>query len=1082
MDCPRAAVPALALFLLAASGSGSPLLAATYSVTNTNDSGPGSLRQGILDANSGACAAPCAIEFSISGPPPGAVFTIAPLTPLPWITASNVTIDGATQTAFWGDTNPAGPEVLIDGSLSGTITTGFVLAGSSNVIRNLAISGFAPSGGSGFAITVNGASTHNVIAGNYIGTDPTGSTRVGNYAGIVIFGPDNIVGGTSAADRNVVSGNNTHAVHLNGATSTGNVVIGNYLGTDASGTTAIANFASGVQISGGAANNTIGGTSPAEANIISGGTQTGVFVWNAGAGNAIVGNRIGVNVSGSPLPNLVGVSVTGTSNLAIGGSAAGAGNLIMYNTRAGVAVQDVSARVLIRGNSIDANGVLGIDLTMDGLTYGVTVNDPGDTDTGGGNHFQNFPVLLPVVAGGAIAGTLNSTPTTTFEVELFSNPACDPFGYGEGRTPLGLTSVTTDAAGDGSFSFTPAAPLATGAFVTATATDPDGNTSEFSHCASVTGAAAAADLQITKTAAPAPSVLVRAGLTYSITVTNNGPAPATNVTIVDTPSAGQPLLVPSGLTCAPGGAMPGTCDVGTLPSGASISFALQVSPESLGTVTNTVAVSADQADPDPANNSATVSTAVITPPPFSGSGTATIDGTLDPSEWSAAACQSLFVWVPDPAGAPTTLTPATFCVMNDVENVYVALKFDRTIADPGNSLWVEFDTDNDGVMEEGDDLFVVNPASTRVLADDFRTAIPPACTGGGLCGFYDLDYGGTNDGNGAFVNNGAFSVYEASHPLNSGDARDLAKCPGESVGFFFGVRMITADPSYPIGFADTNYPGWAQYATLVLAGECASGAVPAGGTISTDTEGDGATPADPIETTIQTPIAGEVSISEGAAGPSTAGFTVLGQVVEITAPAGSAADPLILTFVIDASVLPPGVLAGAIDVRRDETIVPACTAGGATPDPCVQSKILLGSGDLEIVVRTSHASTWDFGIAADHEAPMLAVRLSPDTLWPPDHRLREIMAEVSVSDDQDSHPQVSLVSIVAADTSRGSGDIDPDIVGADLGTDDRAFLLRAERSGGNNERVYVVTYRAVDATGNARTVTAEVRVPHDRRR
>jgi len=134
--------------------------------------------------------------------------------------------------------------------------------------------------------------------------------------------------------------------------------------------------------------------------------------------------------------------------------------------------------------------------------------------------------------------------------------------------------------------------------------------------------------------------------------------------------------------------------------------------------------------------------------------------------------------------------------------------------------------------------------------------------------------------------------------------------------------------------------------------------------VSTDSEGDGATAADPVETTVLTPVPGTISISEGPAGPSTSGFMVLGQQVQITAPTATAADPLIITFVIDQSLLPPGVTASSIEVRRNGVVVPDCIAAGATPDPCVQSKMFLASGDLEIVVRTSQASLWDFGVTA----------------------------------------------------------------------------------------------------------------------
>ena len=129
---------------------------------------------------------------------------------------------------------------------------------------------------------------------------------------------------------------------------------------------------------------------------------------------------------------------------------------------------------------------LGIDLAtfpeIFGQVDGVTPDDPGDGDTGG-NNLQNFPVLTSSFTGGAIvtaAGTLNSTPSTSFRLEFFANSVADPSGHGEGETFVGSATVTTDASGDASFKATFSASVPAGQFITATATDRDNNTSEFS--------------------------------------------------------------------------------------------------------------------------------------------------------------------------------------------------------------------------------------------------------------------------------------------------------------------------------------------------------------------------------------------------------------------------------------------------------------------------------------------------------------------------------------------------------------------------------------------------------------------------
>ncbi|MGH6961449.1 MAG: choice-of-anchor Q domain-containing protein, partial [Dongiaceae bacterium] len=154
-------------------------------------------------------------------------------------------------------------------------------------------------------------------------------------------------------------------------------------------------------------------------------------------------------------------------------------NTITLNGAAGVRVTSGAGNE-IRSNLIFANGGLGIDLGGDG----VTPNDTGDPDTGA-NNLQNFPVVIRAIPGSGsttIEGRLNSAANTTFTLEFFANATCDPAGFGEGETLLGSTSVTTDSRGDASFQTTvPSAAQ----FVSATATDANGNTSEFSQCVRV---------------------------------------------------------------------------------------------------------------------------------------------------------------------------------------------------------------------------------------------------------------------------------------------------------------------------------------------------------------------------------------------------------------------------------------------------------------------------------------------------------------------------------------------------------------------------------------------------------------------
>jgi hypothetical protein len=190
----------------------------------------------------------------------------------------------------------------------------------------------------------------------------------------------------------------------------------------------------------------------------------------------VLANRIGTSAdAGHPLGNgRNGVEIAkGASNNIIGG--AGVGNLIAFNQLAGVAVTDnTSVGNTISQNAIFANKSLGIDLGGDG----VTPNSPGGPHTGP-NDFQNYPVLAPYITPGTVSGSLNSGPDTTYVLEFFANTAPDPSGHGQGQDYLGTEKVTTDAAGNAAFAFS-YAPAASAALLSATATDPFGNTSEFS--------------------------------------------------------------------------------------------------------------------------------------------------------------------------------------------------------------------------------------------------------------------------------------------------------------------------------------------------------------------------------------------------------------------------------------------------------------------------------------------------------------------------------------------------------------------------------------------------------------------------
>ena len=271
-----------------------------------------------------------------------------------------------------------------------------------------------------------------------------------------------------------------HGINVVGGAGTR--IEGNFLGTDASGTLDRGNSASGVNIEFGSRQATVGGTEPEARNLISGNNGFGVEIDGVG-GNKVQGNLIGTQKNGTTIIGGAQAGVfTESPKNTIGGAEPEAGNVIAFNSGGGVEVADSSASFSVTGNrvlsnSIFANGALGIDLN----TNGRTANDPRDLDAGP-NNLQNFPVLTSAVFDGTtiVKGTLESTPSTrkkkrAFTVQLFANPSAD---RDEGKTFLGQKRVTTNRRGKASFTFVTDR-VVTG-MITATATGPGGNTSEFS--------------------------------------------------------------------------------------------------------------------------------------------------------------------------------------------------------------------------------------------------------------------------------------------------------------------------------------------------------------------------------------------------------------------------------------------------------------------------------------------------------------------------------------------------------------------------------------------------------------------------
>ena len=309
-----------------------------------------------------------------------------------------------------------------------------------------------------------------------------------------------VVGGTDSGARNVIYNNRITGIVSN---AIGLIVRGNFIGTDITGTLRPQGIESspgggggdGILISGGSV--TIGGASAAARNVIS---CHGAGIHLASGSATVQGNYIGVAADGSSFGNdSEGVLVDSDAIGLVGGTGAGEGNVIAHNFHAGITVKN-SARAQILGNSIFDNGTTdfgsfqghpGIDLNDNGITP----NDSCDADTGP-NGLQNYPTLTAALAAGStikFLGSLDSKSATAFRIEFFSNPSCEVSGNGEGQTFVGSTTVTGDGSCDAAINVTLPVAVAVGQFISATATDPAGNTSEFGPCVQVTAAPTASD-------------------------------------------------------------------------------------------------------------------------------------------------------------------------------------------------------------------------------------------------------------------------------------------------------------------------------------------------------------------------------------------------------------------------------------------------------------------------------------------------------------------------------------------------------------------------------------------------------------
>lgn len=412
---------------------------ATFVVTNPADTGAGSLRAAIESANNAAGAD--TITFSGSG-------TIALLSALPAITGP-LTIDGTSVPGFSGT-----PAIVLDGTSAGSGVSGLVINSGGVTVKSMAIMSFAADG-----ILINGAAGGNFVLDCFIGTR-TGIAQTGGNGGNGIRISQSP--GNSVAD-NIIGNSGGDGVRVEGLNSAGTIITGNVIGHAGDGSQALANER-GIFISE-APNNRIGGDAD-ESNIISGNRDDGVLISGASAtGNVVTANLIGLGIGGVAAGNGGSGIVLLASGNTIGGVDV---NVIGNNTEAGIFVSSGSGNAL-RGNSLFANGGLGIDFAP----VGPTGNDGDDSDPGP-NGLQNFPQLTSAhvsVSQTTVIGSFTGAANRSIDLDFYSNDAA-----GEARFFLGTHTIDTGATGTTNFTaFLPVAP--NGQRIVAIATDPGTNDS-----------------------------------------------------------------------------------------------------------------------------------------------------------------------------------------------------------------------------------------------------------------------------------------------------------------------------------------------------------------------------------------------------------------------------------------------------------------------------------------------------------------------------------------------------------------------------------------------------------------------------
>ncbi len=435
------------------------ILFSTIVVSSTADSGAGSLRDAINLSNTMPGADE--IHFNIAGP---GVKTIAPLSALPTITDS-VIINGYTQPGASVNTLTVGNNANLLIELSGAnllgLENGLTISAGNSTVRGLVINNQFKDG---IAISTKGG---NIIEGNFIGTNASGTIALANADdGISISGvSNNLIGGDTAAARNVISGNLSDGIVV--ADATFNTISGNYIGINAGGVAAIANQGNGIRLARGS-NNTIGGLTTGARNVISGNGSDGIDIRSGF--NSVIGNYLGTNAAGTAaIANFVaGVLVIGSvaepsAGNTIGGSTAGHRNIISGNGSYGIQIEGaLSTQTTVQGNYIGTNATG--SAAVANLKDGVRITDSAGSLIGGssagmgnllsGNTSDGIEIHGDnnVVQGNRIgtnAGGLASLANGNNGVNILPGNAMDATGNLIGGNTAGQRNIISGNLSDG---------------------------------------------------------------------------------------------------------------------------------------------------------------------------------------------------------------------------------------------------------------------------------------------------------------------------------------------------------------------------------------------------------------------------------------------------------------------------------------------------------------------------------------------------------------------------------------------------------------------------------------------------------